>query len=360
MSRHRVRGVVVGVLALGVAAFLLIRLPQLVGTTWGRVGAQLWDLHPRTLAVLSLVWFVSMLAYTLVQVSALPGLAHGRALLMNFSSSAIASGVPGGGALSLANNWYMLRAWGFSNAQFTTYTLMANLAIAAGKLCLPILGALAGVLLGVRLPGWAGVVVATCAAVLVLGAVGIRLAGAASRRGAWLPSRPEEGRVRRWSVHVVAAVQEGLRECGQVIREGHLRLFGGVAAQFTAQYLLLLLCLRATGAAATPGQVLFAYAIGRVVTVIPITPAGLGASETGAGATLVAWGGAAAPTIAGNLLFTMFVVLLEIPVGAACLGVWHLVRRRGQTALAADTEPDVEPGAERQTEPGVERQAGQE
>jgi len=89
------------------------------------------------------------------------------------------------------------------------------------------------------------------------------------------------------------------------------------------QFLLQLLILRWLGETALSGvEVFAAFAFGRLLSTIPITPSGVGFADTGAVAALVAFGGDPAICTAGVLLFTGFVYLLEIPVGAASWLVW--------------------------------------
>lgn len=74
-----------------------------------------------------------------------------------------------------------------------------------------------------------------------------------------------------------------------------------------------------------------AFAVERVATLLPVTPAGTGPAEAGAVAVLVALGGAPVAAAAGVLLYRLFTVLLEIPVGAIWLAGWsHVAAGAGQ------------------------------
>ncbi len=82
------------------------------------------------------------------------------------------------------------------------------------------------------------------------------------------------------------------------------------------QFALQLLCLRFLGETTLSTVEVFAgFAFGRLLSTIPITPSGVGFADTGAVASLVAFGGDPAICTAGVLLFTGFIFLLEIPVG---------------------------------------------
>ena len=71
-----------------------------------------------------------------------------------------------------------------------------------------------------------------------------------------------------------------------------------------------------------------ALAVDRLLTMVPITPAGAGVVEAGTVAVLVALG--VDPVLATStvLVYRVFTFLLEIPVGGAALAVWVLRRSR--------------------------------
>ncbi len=93
------------------------------------------------------------------------------------------------------------------------------------------------------------------------------------------------------------------------------------------QFALQLLCLRFLGEDTLSNVEVFAgFAFGRLLSTIPITPSGVGFADTGAVASLVAFGGDPAICTAGVLLFTGFIFLLEIPVGGVSWVVWARMR----------------------------------
>ena len=85
---------------------------------------------------------------------------------------------------------------------------------------------------------------------------------------------------------------------------------------FGLYYVLFLLVTRATGVDLPFGQLFAAYAIGRLLTAVGVTPGGLGVTETGTAAALVAWGADPAAAMAGVVLFSVFTHLMEVPLGA--------------------------------------------
>jgi hypothetical protein len=72
-----------------------------------------------------------------------------------------------------------------------------------------------------------------------------------------------------------------------------------------------------------------AYAIGRLLTAVGVTPGGLGVTETGTAAVLVGWGAHPAQATAGVVLFSIFTHLMEIPLGALGWLAWTMSRPSG-------------------------------
>lgn len=328
---QRLAPALAAVLGVGLLAAMLWRLPHIGGTTWSGILGILTGVGAGTLGVLAVVWLAAMVGHTIVQVAALPELGHRRALMLNLATSAVASGLPGGGPLSVAANWAMLRSWGFSAAAFSTYTLVTTTVVAAGKLVLPVLAGGAVVAAGGTLTGSlrTGLIIAAAAAgVVALAVVAI----------AALPGRPS-GPPRHGPAIVSRAVEATralLLRAATAVRSAWRQLLTGTVMQLGLQYVLFLLCLRATGVRLDVVSVLAAFAVGRILSALPLTPGGMGVTETGTSALLVALGADPASAIAGTLLFSLFVVVLEIPLGAVGLLWWRLsVRSRDRLALAA-------------------------
>jgi uncharacterized membrane protein YbhN (UPF0104 family) len=79
--------------------------------------------------------------------------------------------------------------------------------------------------------------------------------------------------------------------------------------------------------------VLMAAAIERLGTLIPLTPGGTGIAEVGTIAWLVAMGVDPVGAVAGVLLYRIFLIVMEIPVGGVLLGGWAWRRRRASVLM---------------------------
>jgi len=94
------------------------------------------------------------------------------------------------------------------------------------------------------------------------------------------------------------------------------------------QFLLQFLCLKLLGDQELATiQVFAAFAFGRLLSTVPITPSGVGFADATVIGALIAFGGDPAVCTAGVLLFTGFTFLLEIPVGGISWIVWARMRR---------------------------------
>jgi uncharacterized membrane protein YbhN (UPF0104 family) len=109
-------------------------------------------------------------------------------------------------------------------------------------------------------------------------------------------------------------------------------MLAGSLAQLAAQYLLLLASLRAVGAPAGPLTVVLAFAAGRLASLLPVTPGGVGLTEAVTTAALVALGCPGTAAVSGPLLVTAVVVGAELPLGAAGLLWWRLGSLRREAA----------------------------
>ena len=136
------------------------------------------------------------------------------------------------------------------------------------------------------------------------------------------------------------------------------RITAATVASNLTLWLVLLACLRGIGLsqAQVPWQTsLAAFAFVRLLTVLPITPGGLGITELGLIAILAAGAGhrASAQVTAAVLLYRAVTYLPPIPLGAiACLAWRHapgLIRTRPHNTSPAGHRPAPAPAADTAT-----------
>jgi uncharacterized membrane protein YbhN (UPF0104 family) len=325
--RRSAGSLVAAVVGIAVLVVLLVALPRLDGTTWSAVAHTVGAVPVPLCLALAALWFLGLVGHTWVQVAALPGLRRRDALTLNLGGSAVAASLPAGGPLSVGVNWWMVRSWGFSTAEFSSYTVVTTVVTSAARLAVPLVAAIA-LLGGPPLPaGVAGAArVAALGIIGVIAVVAVVLVPAVRRR---LLAIRRPARLATLLARVGAAVEEALAASGATLRTRRRDLFFGAAVQTVVQYLLLLGCLAATHTGVGPRAALIAFGLGRLLSLAPITPGGLGVTEALVAALLVAFGAPPSAAVGAALLFSLYLVVLEIPLGAGALGLWRLqIRRR--------------------------------
>jgi glycosyltransferase involved in cell wall biosynthesis/uncharacterized membrane protein YbhN (UPF0104 family) len=342
------------------AALVAVGLPKVIGITWHGVLPALASLTWSAVAGLIALWFVGLLVHTVVLTAAAPALTHRRALTLNLTGSAISNVVPLGGAAGVELNRRMMRSWGLDARTFTGFTFLTNLWDAGAKLLLPLLAVAALAHAGINvtaslrttsiIAGVAFAGLSAAAALLLLSARSARLLGEAAERTLRAALRLI-GRDR--DLGMVGHLLEVRRECAQLVARGWLRMSLGIAGYLALQCLLLGWCLHLTGAGVTWPEVLAGFAVERALTVLPVTPGGIGVADIGLVGVLLTLGGAPAGVAAAAVLYRAFVFAVEIPVGGGTLGLRLLVRRRAArrqsrclpldgarpTSLPADGDP---------------------
>ena len=283
------------------------------------VVAVLRGVDPWHLGMLAGIWLGGLGIYSVVLSSALPGLGLRRGLLLNLSGSAVANAVPLGGAVATALNWRMVKTWGHSDRAFVAFCILTNALDVMTKLLLPVVAVTSLVVLSVHVPPVLWVLAAGCTGVILLALV--------ARMALARPHRSAGRQDPRW--HSVARTY--LRDSGTRI---HLLLMGRwprlLPASFgyvAAQVVLLFFALRSVGLDAPVTVVLTAAAIERLGTLIPVTPGGTGVAEVGTIAWLVAAGLDPLQAVAGVLLYRVFLIAMEIPLGGVLLGGWAWLHR---------------------------------
>ncbi|MEO5982437.1 MAG: lysylphosphatidylglycerol synthase transmembrane domain-containing protein [Pedococcus sp.] len=321
-------------------AVLWWSLPKVAGVGWGAIGATLGQIPARVALGLALLWAGGLLAHSFVLTAALPGLSRRRALTLSLTGSAVSNVVPFGGAIGVALNFTMVRAWRFHKGAYATFVMVTNVWDVLAKLALPLVAVVlmtaAGALPGRALQAWA--IVGATVLLTVVAAGAALLSSDRLARGAAHLVASGARRTRRRSQVSAAQVERGLLEARDrvrgIVRARWPQLTTGMAAYLALQGALLWCCLHAVGIALPLYAVMTALATDRLLSIIPLTPGGAGFAEVGTAAALIGFGADPLGVAAGVLLYRAFTFLLEIPVGGVWLGCWLALRPR-TVAVAA-------------------------
>src|SRR5690606_14270309 len=242
--------------------------------------------------------------------------------------------LPFGGAAGVALSFAMLRGWGFHTRPIVVSTLVTGVWNTLFRFILPAVGILALLMAGqvpdptVARAGWVG-------ALSILALVAVVAAALYWERAATLLGRLLDAAARlaprriRPAEHAASGALRRLRaDTADIVQRRWSGLSLGMTAFLVLQWLILLLCLHATGSYVGAAESLAAFALSRVLTTALVTPSGTGIMEAGTIALLVAFGAPAPAATAAALLFGFWTYTIEIPFGGLALGAWALLRRR--------------------------------
>ena len=299
-------------------------------SAWASMGAMTWA----QALLVAVAAIASMISTWIMICSVLPSIRLREAAVVNLGSNAVANTLPAGGALAMGVSWAMLSSWGVSTAEYVLYTLVSGIWNVFARLGLPVLALL--VLVTAARPG-AGLVAAAAVGLALLAAMVaglsllMRSESFAVRAGRALqPAVAIFCRVVRRPVSIdIPGSLLGFRDrASALIAARGWRITAATAASNLTLWLVLLACLRGVGL--SQAQVswqtsLAAFAFVRLLTVLPITPGGLGITELGLIATLAAGAGHrdGAQVTAAVLLYRAVTYLPPIPLGAIACFTWR-------------------------------------
>jgi putative heme transporter len=347
-----------------VAAIFGFALPHFASyrSVWASMHAMTW-----AQALLVAAAAAASMASTWIMIcSVLPSIRLREAAVVNLGSNAVANTLPAGGALAMGVSWAMLSSWGVSTAEYVLYTLVSGIWNIFARLGLPVLALM--ILATAGRPG-AGLIAAAAVGLALLAtmAAGLGLLmrsesfAVRTGRALQLALVMAYRMVRRQASFDIPGSLLGFRDrAGALIAARGWRISAATAASNLTLWLVLLACLRGTGLSQTqvPWQTsLAAFAFVRLLTVLPITPGGLGITELGLIATLAAGAGhqASAQVTAAVLLYRAVTYLPPIPLGAiACLAWRHAPALIHAKAVDAGQPAEMSPsGPGRRVEDGA-------
>jgi uncharacterized membrane protein YbhN (UPF0104 family) len=315
--------------ALGVAfaaAVFVAVLPRIA--SYGEVVHRLGTISPAWAVALGAAALLDVLTAALPWLAVLPQLSFLAALAFTQASTALTIVLPGGAPLGMAISFGFLRrlrvdrggaafavaATGiWSQTMIFLYPLVgAILVFATGELSTS-----TALIAGVSAAAGAAVVGLAVAA-LRSPTAALRLGNAAARfaarvKGLFHRAPPA------WSGESLVRFRE---ERLVLLRQRWLVLTAATLANQLTAFVTFVLCLRAVGisSATLPfSEAFLAWAIGRVISSLPLTPGGIGVVELGMVGTLVGFGAPNAHVVAAVLLFRGLVVLPSLIVGAVGL-----------------------------------------
>src|SRR3954470_2966768 len=258
----------------------------------------------------------------------LPQLSFLAALAFTQASTALTTLLPGGAPLGMAISFGFLRRLRVERGAAAFAVAVTGIWSQVMILVYPLVGAILVFATGQLSPSAAAIaaVSAVSGAVIVgLAVAALRSAGAAhwlgdsaagvaARVAGLLHRAPPE-----WSGDSLVQLRA---ERLVLLRRRWPRLTAATLANQLTAYLVFELCLRAVGISVAdlpPSEAFLAWAIGRVISSLPLTPGGIGFVELGMIGTLVGFGAPHAHVVAAVLLYRGVIVLPTLVVGLIAL-----------------------------------------
>lgn len=329
--KHLVQGVPGIILAVVLVVWWLPRIAQ---TTWSAVFLTLGHVGPGSVLMLFGLMCLGLWAYTFTLTGSLPGLRHVQALIANLCGSSAGNMFPGGGAAGVAVSYAAFRSWGFSRRDISTSIIVTGVWNILARMILPVTALIALLVAGGHLPASVirgGLVGATAGlallALFIAGLVNEKVArsiGRALNRVLGLLHR------RFPALHELAIdelITDQRQRMVQVVRQGWVKMTLGMIGFFTVFYLLFWQSMQVVGLRMPFSYLFAAYAVGRLLSAIGITPGGVGVTEGGAVAVLVAFGADPAQALSGTVLFSLYTHVMEVPLGALAYLGWAFSKK---------------------------------
>ncbi|GAA1152497.1 lysylphosphatidylglycerol synthase transmembrane domain-containing protein [Ornithinicoccus hortensis] len=308
-------------------ALLVWGLPRVAETTWPEIGHQLTLVGWPVAALMMALMLIGLYCYTYTLIGSLPGLTHFRALMVNAAGSMVSNILPAGGAVGVALTYMMYRTWGFTKRNISTSLVVTGVWNLLARLVLPVLACLVILVGPVNAPR-SVLIGSGIAAAIGLAILGLFIAVIYSDKVSHLVGRAVGRLARPFSRRVREGrdfdhlIQDQRDRMSNVVGVHGVRMTLGLAGMFGFFFVLYAVACHAVGVELPYVEMFAAYAFRQFLTVVAITPGGLGITEAGTAGVLVAFGAEPASAASAALLYAVFTHLLEVPLGIGAVLLW--------------------------------------
>lgn len=334
-----------------IAACFLYAIPRFA--SYSQVWAVIGTMTPLEIGILLAATVLNLITYWWQTMVSIPGLSLWQAAVNNQTATTVANTVPAGGYVAVAVSYDIYRSWGFTGtdvgvsvAVTSVFNIFARLLLPAVALALVILsGRASGGLVGASVAG--AVILATLLVLFALvmwkEQLAYRIGSGIGRLASRVACLVHKSRTFAWGDVAVGFRRNTI----DLVVARWLALSGSTIASHLTLYLVMLLALRFVGvsnAEVSWAQVLGVFALGRLLTALPVTPGGVGVVEVVyiAGIILAGRGRSTTPVevfhaqvTAGVLVFRALTYAIQIPIGGITYAIWKTnTRWREPTAVS--------------------------
>jgi uncharacterized membrane protein YbhN (UPF0104 family) len=325
--RHSRRAVLRFALGVALAAAVFAEIVPRIAS-YGDVAHRLATVSGPWIAALAAGSLLDIVTTALPWQAVLPQLSFLAALAFTQASTALTTVLPGGAPLGMALSFGFLRRLRIDRGAAAFAVAVTGIWSQVMILIYPLVGAIlvfATGELSTSTAVIAGASAAGGALIVGLAVAALRSAGAAQWLGDFAARVAD--RVARtlrrnppgWSGEALVRLRA---ERLVLLRRRWPRLTAATLANQLTAYLVFELSLRAVGislADVRPSEAFLAWAIGRVISSLPLTPGGIGVVELGMIGTLVGFGASNAHVVAAVLLYRGVIVVPTLVIGLLAL-----------------------------------------
>jgi uncharacterized membrane protein YbhN (UPF0104 family) len=325
--RHSRRAVLRFALGVALAAAVFAEIVPRIAS-YGDVAHRLATVSGPWIAALAAGSLLDIVTTALPWQAVLPQLSFLAALAFTQASTALTTVLPGGAPLGMALSFGFLRRLRIDRGAAAFAVAVTGIWSQVMILIYPLVGAIlvfATGELSTSTAVIAGASAAGGALIIGLAVAALRSAGAAQWLGDFAARVAD--RVARtlrrnppgWSGEALVRLRA---ERLVLLRRRWPRLTAATLANQLTAYLVFELSLRAVGislADVRPSEAFLAWAIGRVISSLPLTPGGIGVVELGMIGTLVGFGASNAHVVAAVLLYRGVIVVPTLVIGLLAL-----------------------------------------
>jgi uncharacterized protein (TIRG00374 family) len=338
-------GRVAFLVATGVCLYIFAPSIAEVFEAYDRLG----EVHPAALIAVAALEGLSFVCIWQLQRICLRTTAWFSISLSHLAGNAFNRITPGGGATGTALQARMLSDAGFSGTTAASALAVQSVLLTAVVVAMPLLALPAIIFAGTSVPGSLadGLWIGTGVCIVLVGLLALLLGTYAPV--AWLGTTIERlinvFRMRRGQPPLTGLAVRLIDERDEVRRslgERWIAALGAAVGRWGFEYFALLVTLYAVGASPDIWLTFLAFIVASVLTMIPLTPGGLGFVEAGLAGTLAIAGVSPGEAVLATLVFRLVSFWLPMPVGAVAGIVFRRRYPRRNRFPSADDAADEE------------------
>lgn len=333
-KRKKLKSVIIAVVGLAImAAVFFFLFPQF--GDYGEAFALIKVMSPWWMAAFAAVSLVNIAVYPLTAIAAIPGLAYRKAFASRQAAFAISNVIPGGGAVAVGVQYSVLAGYEVPSGQAAAAVTADGVWTYLITLAAPSVAVLMLVVQGVSVYGLKaaaaiGLIVVVTSLLVI--AVTLRSEHGARKIGGVIqrPLARVFAVLRKPAPDITARLVDFHDIASEMVSHRWRSLTLTSLAAQAAPFVVLLAALAALGVVPEPltlVKAFAAYSVALLLTMVPVTPGGLGTVDAALVALLVGFGVEPSSALAADLIWRLVWFVPQLMVGLGALGLYQWDKR---------------------------------